>query len=133
MVQKIEVQKPLAFPKKGACGRLPIRKASALYGGEVRVKVESVPGRIELPLPSRRVSPGYVTHGRHVAGTRACREVVRNCENSAVLTYAHGATQQQSTAISPLSEHSLIGSRDVPLHTTPLSDVTLTRWAGGRH
>ena len=51
-------------------------------------------------------------------GTRGSPEVERNCENSAVLTYdAHGATQQQSAAISPLSEHSLIGSRDVPPHT----------------
>ena len=38
-----------------------------------------------------------------------------------MLTYdAHGATQQQSAAISPLSEHSLIGSRDVPPHYPPL-------------
>ena len=67
-------------------------------------------------------------------GTRGSSEVERNCENSAVLTYdAHGATQQQSAAISPLSEHSLIGSRDVPPHTTPLSDLNLTRWVGGRH
>ena len=37
-----------------------------------------------------------------------------------MLTYdAHGATQQQSAAISPLSEHSLIGSRDLPLSYYP--------------
>ena len=54
----------------------------------------------------------------YLRGTRGSPEVERNCENSAVLTYdAHGATQQQSAAISPLSEHSLIGSRDVPPHT----------------